>query len=83
MDGIRLMSYRSYADATLIVLVSGAIIGLAYTIPYLLDRLGLRRYPGPLLAKVSSLWFASHVFRRRNITAIHEMHGKYGTSPCI
>ena len=83
MDDIRLMNYWSYVNATHLALVSAAIIGLAHAIPYFSDRYGLRRYPGPLLAKVSSLWFANHVFRHQNITAVHEIHEKYGMSICI
>ena len=52
---------------------------LVYAIPYLSDRYGLRRYPGPLLAKISNLWFANEIAHRRNISAVHKMHDKYGT----
>ncbi|KIP04788.1 hypothetical protein PHLGIDRAFT_75338 [Phlebiopsis gigantea 11061_1 CR5-6] len=79
MDSNRVANDWSHLDTRLIVLVPVIILGLAYTVPYFSDRYGIRRYPGPLLAKISNLWFANQVFHRRNIVAVHEMHEQYGT----
>lgn len=46
---------------------------------YLLDRKGLRKFPAPAYAAVSSLWRISHNLRCRHFLAIHEAHGRLGT----
>lgn len=67
-------------DLRFLALVPVILLFITYIIPYFADRYGLRRYPGPLLAKVSNMWFANQVLHRRNIAAVHEMHQKYGKS---
>lgn len=79
MDSIRVTNSWCHVDARLVIPILFVTIGIAYTIPYLSDRYGLRRFPGPLLAKVSNLWFASQIAHRRNIAAVHAMHEEYGS----
>ena len=65
-------------DPRLIVLAPIVIVGITHILPYLADRYGLRSYPGPLLGKVSSLWFAGELIRARNNLTLHALHEKYG-----
>ncbi|EKM51941.1 uncharacterized protein PHACADRAFT_101826 [Phanerochaete carnosa HHB-10118-sp] len=47
-------------------------------IPFLVDKYGLRGYPGPLVAKFSSLWLASKAHKGKTTSAVHALHQKYG-----
>ncbi len=61
--------------------VAGAVIGaaaLVHILSYLIDRHGIRRYPGPLLARLSNAWLASIAVQGKVNVAIHEAHEKYG-----
>ncbi|EXJ73420.1 uncharacterized protein A1O5_03180 [Cladophialophora psammophila CBS 110553] len=46
---------------------------------YLLDLKGLRKFPAPSYAALSSLWRISHNLRCRHFLAIHQAHEKLGT----
>ena len=66
-------------DSKLIALALVFAPILAYFGPFLSDRYGLLGYPGPLLAKVSNLWFAQEILKGTNATTVHKLHKKYGT----
>jgi benzoate 4-monooxygenase len=55
-------------------------LALCYILPYLTDQKGLRAYPGPWLAKFSSLWFARVILAGRAQTSVKDLHEKYGMS---
>jgi len=46
---------------------------------YVFDRKGLRKFPAPGYAGLSSLWRILHNLRCRHFLAIHEAHEKFGT----
>ncbi|KAH0441982.1 hypothetical protein CcaCcLH18_01842 [Colletotrichum camelliae] len=46
---------------------------------YLVDRKGLRKFPSPGFAGISSLWRIFHCFRYRHFAAVHEAHKTLGT----
>ncbi|KAI0825669.1 cytochrome P450 monooxygenase pc-bph [Irpex lacteus] len=67
----------SYATETItFVLVSGLMY---YLVPYLRDSQGIRRYPGPWLAKFSCLWYSREIFEGRVQTSLKKLHEQYGT----
>lgn len=71
-------------DPKLAIFIPILALALVYLVPFLSDHHGLLGYPGPLLAKLSNLWFANLVLKGNNVTMVHEMHKKYGvlfTSP--
>ncbi|CAK5268918.1 unnamed protein product [Mycena citricolor] len=58
-----------------ILLSAGAVYPL---VTYFRDPYGLRRFPGPFLAKFSYAWVLCVGLTRRRATIIHEMHKRYG-----
>lgn len=46
---------------------------------YVLDRKGLRRFPAPSWAAISSLWRIVHNLRHEHYLAVHEAHKTLGT----
>ena len=63
--------------STLAVLASAAFV-LGHLVPYLFDAHGLRKYPGPFLAKFSDLWLGYISKNGHRSEIVHEMHQKYG-----
>ena len=61
-----------------LALVPVIALVLVYIVPFLSDRYGLRRYPGPLAASLSSAWFANLVLKGNGISSVHKLHEKYG-----
>ncbi|KAF7325708.1 Cytochrome P450 monooxygenase [Mycena kentingensis (nom. inval.)] len=61
------------AAAVLLVAVVGAHIAL-----YFIDPYGIRRYPGPFLAKFSDAWLGYIAPQGHRSEVIHELHLKYG-----
>ena len=55
-----------------------AVFLLVHLIPYLIDPLGLRKYPGPFLAKFSHLWLGLVAKEGHRSEVIHTLHEKYG-----
>ena len=68
-----------YVDKTaLLALLPLVSVFVIWVLPYLVDKYGLRRYPGPLLAKVSAVWLSSKAHRGATCSAVHAMHEKFG-----
>ena len=65
----------SYSPAFLTV---PALICLVHFIPWLVDPQGIRRYPGPFLAKFSDLWLGYVGKNGRLSDTILKIHKKYG-----
>jgi hypothetical protein len=61
-----------------------ALISLYYILLTLYNLLfhPLRRFPGPLLARVSRLWSRVGNFKGRKSERIHQAHLKYGERLC-
>lgn len=55
-----------------------AAIILAHLIPWLVDTHGIRKYPGPFLAKFTDLWLGYVSKKGHRSEVIHEIHRKYG-----
>lgn len=60
------------------VLLLISFILLVHLVPYALDRLGLRSYPGPFLASLSDLWLGWYSARGKMVRAVCDAHGVYG-----
>ena len=68
-------------DAHNFLAVAGGIIGstaIVHILFYFFDKQGIRRYPGPLLARLSYTWLGWIAVRGKVITAVHDAHKKYG-----
>ncbi|EKM55699.1 uncharacterized protein PHACADRAFT_256510 [Phanerochaete carnosa HHB-10118-sp] len=50
----------------------------AWAVPFLVDKHGLMAFPGPLLAKFSSLWFALKAYKGTTSLTVHALHERYG-----
>lgn len=57
-----------------------AAVVLAHVIPWLLDPHGIRKYPGPFLAKFSDIWLGYVSKKGHRSEVVHEIHRKYGMS---
>ncbi|PCH44238.1 cytochrome P450 [Wolfiporia cocos MD-104 SS10] len=55
-----------------------AVVIVALVVPYLYDPLGLRVFPGPILAKLTSGWMAWTVNENRWSVTVEKLHHKYG-----
>ncbi|PCH44249.1 cytochrome P450 monooxygenase [Wolfiporia cocos MD-104 SS10] len=55
-----------------------AVLTTVYIVPYLLDPLGLRTFPGPIFAKFTSGWLPWVVSQNRWSVAVDSLHRKYG-----
>ena len=75
-------NYLLLLDFNVAVLFPVAFLLLAWVIPFLADRYGLTRYPGPLLAKFSTLWLSSKAYKGTTSTTVHALHQKYGAFCC-
>lgn len=51
---------------------------LVHLVPYSLDRLRLKSYPGPLLASLSDLWLCWYSARGKMVRAVWDAHRLYG-----
>ncbi|KAJ7112867.1 cytochrome P450 [Mycena crocata] len=51
-------------------------------VPYFYDPYGIRKYPGPFLAKFSYAWILWIGITRKRSQKIHEAHEKYGINMC-
>lgn len=73
-------SYRSLADHLIALIVfSAAVLLFGPIIVYIVDRRGLRKFPSPSIAGVSSLWRIFHNLQRRHFRAIDKAHKDLGT----
>ncbi|KAJ7258960.1 cytochrome P450 [Mycena rebaudengoi] len=70
------MTYLQFFVATLLGLPSTII--LIHIIVYFVDPYGIRQYPGPLLAKLTSAWLSWVAQKGHRSEVIHELHRKYG-----
>ncbi|KAJ7065052.1 cytochrome P450 monooxygenase [Mycena amicta] len=59
------------------VAVPAVVVGIHLAL-YVLDPYGIRRYPGPFLAKFSDAWLGYVSQQGHRSEKIHEMHLKYG-----
>lgn len=66
-------------DLSTLALLASAAFALVHLVPYLLDAHGLRKYPGPFLAKFSDLWLGYISKNGHRSEIVHEMHQKYGS----
>ncbi|KAF9445726.1 cytochrome P450 monooxygenase [Macrolepiota fuliginosa MF-IS2] len=53
-------------------------IFLTHVVPWLWDSHGIRKYPGPFLAKFSDIWLGYVSKGGHRSEVVHEMHRKYG-----
>ncbi|KAI8454518.1 cytochrome P450 [Phakopsora pachyrhizi] len=67
-------------------LISGFVFCLACLSPvviavvnYFKDQHGLKRFPGPFLAKFSRIWLARAARTRKRYSIIHDLHKKHGS----
>ncbi|PCH44271.1 cytochrome P450 monooxygenase [Wolfiporia cocos MD-104 SS10] len=68
-----------FVDKLIFWLALIPIISIAvYTVPYLLDPLGLRAFPGPILAKFTIGWLPWIVSQNRWSLTVNRLHQKYG-----
>lgn len=67
-------------DPTTLAVISLPLVFaiLVHVLPYLADKLHLRRYPGPPLARFSDVWLAWHCARGSINRAVLEAHRTYG-----
>lgn len=65
-------------DLRSVVIASVAIVALVVFVPYFKDPARLRSYPGPLLAKFSSLYLARLAYKGIVGTSVCGAHEKYG-----
>ena len=70
-----MLSFDIYSLALLTV---PTLIFLVHFIPWLVDRRGIRRYPGPFLAKFSDLWLGNVGKNGHLSDTMHKIHKKYG-----
>lgn len=56
-----------------------AVLFIQPVLVYFLDRKGLRKFPSPSYAALSSLWRISHNLRCKHFLAVHEAHANLGT----
>jgi benzoate 4-monooxygenase len=62
------------------VLAIPVAVILYHVIPWLLDPKGIRKYPGPFLAKFTDFWLAYTSKGGVRSEIIHDYHQKYGSS---
>lgn len=63
-------------------LVAGAlvlIVTLYLAIPYFTTHGSLRKYNGPVAARITRLWLAKQVRRGNRSEVVHQQHEQYGT----
>ncbi|KAF8182061.1 cytochrome P450 monooxygenase [Pholiota molesta] len=65
-------------DPQTLALLASAGFLLVHLVPYLLDPHGIRKYPGPFLAKFSDIWLGWVSNHGHRSEVVHEMHKKYG-----
>ncbi|KAK7039649.1 cytochrome P450 monooxygenase [Favolaschia claudopus] len=70
------MSYLNFILAALVGLP--AVVVFIHLAIYLVDPYGIRKYPGPWLAKFSDAWLGYISQQGHRSEVIHEMHLKYG-----
>ncbi|KAJ7095518.1 cytochrome P450 [Mycena epipterygia] len=70
------MTYLQFFVATLLGLP--AAIVLIHIIIYFVDPYGIRQYPGPFLAKLTSAWLGWVAQQGHRSEVVHELHRKYG-----
>ncbi|KAF3806050.1 High-affinity glucose transporter RGT2 [Colletotrichum gloeosporioides] len=68
----------SFVYAVFPALVLWFAVGAPIT-SYLADRKGLRKFPSPGFAGISSLWRIFYCFRYQHFAAVHEAHKTLGT----
>ncbi|KAJ7038031.1 cytochrome P450 monooxygenase [Mycena alexandri] len=66
------------SDPLTAVLALPAAVVLVHLAIYLVDPYGIRKYPGPFLAKFSDAWLGWISQQGHRSEVIHEMHLKYG-----
>ena len=64
--------------STLAVVILTSFI-LAHVVPYFYDTHGIRRYPGPFIAKFSDIWLGLVAKNGHRSEVVHRVHRKYGT----
>ncbi|KAF4618517.1 hypothetical protein D9613_010014 [Agrocybe pediades] len=77
MLGSLSLLYQNLDFKTTIFLLVTTFI-LVHALPYLIDPHGIRRFPGPLIAKFSDIWLGVVCKNGHRSEIVHEMHKKYG-----
>ncbi|KAJ6570988.1 cytochrome P450 monooxygenase [Mycena vulgaris] len=72
------MSYLQLPSLLPVVAAVPAVLVLVHLAIYLVDPYGIRKYPGPFLAKFSDAWLGWISQQGHRSEVIHEMHLKYG-----
>ena len=81
MSGLDYLVTPSILTGLGVLVVTGVtIVLLVHVVPWLIDSLNLRSYPGPWLAKFSDVWLGWVALNGHRSDVIHEMHQKYGMS---
>lgn len=79
MSGI-LDSLRDLNVVTLVAFVP-TIILLSYILNFIVDPLGIKSIPGPLLAKFTDAWLGWTSKEGHRSEIVHELHKEHGTHP--
>ncbi|KAJ7891685.1 cytochrome P450 [Mycena olivaceomarginata] len=70
------MTYLQFFVATLLGFPSAIV--LIHIIIYFVDPYGIRQYPGPFLAKLTSAWLGWVAQQGHRSEVVHKLHRKYG-----
>lgn len=69
--------FPSFDLQTIVLLLSSAF-ALVHFVPYIFDPHGLRKYPGPFVAKFSDIWLGWVSKNGHRSEVVHALHQKYG-----
>ncbi|KAJ7663454.1 cytochrome P450 monooxygenase [Mycena rosella] len=72
------MSFLHLPNLIAVLLGLPAAVVIVHTAIYLVDPYGIRKYPGPFLAKFSDVWLGWVSQQGHRSEVIHEMHKEYG-----
>ncbi|KAJ3501164.1 hypothetical protein NLJ89_g9465 [Agrocybe chaxingu] len=78
MLGVLSLAYQTL-DWRVVALGAPAVIVLAHFLSWLIDPHGIRKIPGPLVAKFSDIWLGIISKNGHRSEVVHQMHQKYGT----
>ena len=65
-------------DIPSLAVVAAVVVVLAHVVPYILDSHAMRKYPGPLLARLSDIWLGRIAALGHRSEVVHGLHQKYG-----
>ncbi|KAJ7463301.1 cytochrome P450 monooxygenase [Mycena latifolia] len=73
-----MMSYLQFPNLITVLLGVPAFVVVIHLTIYLVDPFGIRKYPGPFLAKFSDAWLGWVSCQGHRSEVIHDLHKKYG-----